>query len=83
MNTMQNTTSKARIRLAPAPYSHTRKGAIPRTALIDEFGYTASCPICGKRVFDLTDLPGTTVQVRMKCPHCRKIVKIPFLGASP
>jgi hypothetical protein len=42
------------------------------------FEYTASCPLCDRRVFDSTDIPGNNVHVRLKCPHCRKIVNIPF-----
>ena len=51
--------------------------------LPDEFSYTASCPICEKRVFDVSDLPHKPVKVRLKCPHCRKIVDIPFSGEPP
>ena len=42
------------------------------------FEYTASCPMCERRVFDSTDIPGNSVHVRLKCPHCKKIVNIPF-----
>ena len=42
----------------------------------DSFGYMASCPVCKKRIFDVSDTTGTSVHVRLKCPHCRNIVKI-------
>ena len=42
------------------------------------FEYTASCPKCERRVFDSTDIPGNSVYVRLKCPHCKRIVNIPF-----
>ena len=42
------------------------------------FEYTASCPICAKRIFDSTDIPGNSVHVRLKCPHCKRIINIPF-----
>ena len=42
------------------------------------FEYTASCPMCNRRVFDTTNIPGNLIYVRLKCPHCRNIVNIPF-----
>jgi len=48
----------------------------------DVFKYTASCPVCCKRVFDISDLIGVHVRVRLKCPHCRKIVEIPLASAE-
>ena len=36
------------------------------------------CPVCGKRVFDVTGLPDEPVRVSIKCPHCRNIVDIPI-----
>ena len=44
----------------------------------DTFKYMASCPICERRVFDVSNLPGDAVRVRLKCPHCRNIVRIPI-----
>jgi len=51
--------------------------------IADDFEYVASCPICEKRVLDISDVPKTPIRIRIKCPHCRKIIKIPFSGASP
>jgi len=49
----------------------------------DEFEHKIACPICDKRVFDLTDFPTDNVSLRMKCPHCRKIIHVPiFVSAS-
>jgi len=49
----------------------------------DEFEYKIACPVCDKRVFDLTDFPTDNVSLRMKCPHCRKIIHVPiFVSAS-
>jgi hypothetical protein len=39
--------------------------------------YSVLCPVCAKRAFDISELPPTTIMVRLKCPHCRKIVQIP------
>ena len=44
----------------------------------DAFVYTVSCPVCKRRIFDLTNMPGKLLHVRLKCPHCRKIIKIPI-----
>jgi len=48
----------------------------PPTVVEEAFEYIASCPVCMRRVFDVSDIPGDPVQVRLKCPHCRNIVKI-------
>jgi len=80
---MPGTITKARVTQFPVSCSPVRKAAKPQVDIVDEFEYKAACPVCGKRVFDLSDLPSTPVRVRLKCPHCRKIVKIPFAGASP
>lgn len=34
------------------------------------------CPICGGRVFDISGVPEKALSIEMKCPKCRKIVKI-------
>ena len=47
----------------------------------DGFGYTISCPVCDKRVLDMSAIPDAHVIIRLKCPHCRKVVKIPFAAA--
>jgi hypothetical protein len=43
----------------------------------DTLEYMASCPVCQKRVFDISALPDKQLTVRLKCPHCRKIVQVP------
>lgn len=50
-------------------------------ALDGEFEYK-SCPVCDKRVFDVSGGPGITVQVRLKCPHCRQIIIIPISSTA-
>jgi len=46
------------------------------------FEYTAPCPKCDRRVFDSTGITGNPVFVRLKCPHCRKIVSIPLSSSQ-
>jgi Zn finger protein HypA/HybF involved in hydrogenase expression len=41
--------------------------------------YTVSCPVCERRAFDISELPETPIKVRLKCPHCHKIVQVPVL----
>lgn len=55
----------------------------PPSSIEDLFEYIAACPVCGKRIFDVSDIPGNPVRVRLKCPHCRKIVRIPISEAPP
>jgi len=60
---------------------NTYEGDKPDDPLIvaeDSFEYMAICPVCERRVFDASDLSGNPVRVRLKCPHCRNIVKIPI-----
>ena len=49
----------------------------------DAFNYTASCSICGKRIFDISSIPTAPVLVRMKCPHCRRIINVSFSVFQP
>ena len=43
------------------------------------FEYMAVCPVCEKRVLDISDPPDNhQTRIRLKCPHCRMIVKIPI-----
>jgi len=43
------------------------------------FEYMAACPVCEKRVLDISDPPDNhQTRIRLKCPHCRRIVKIPI-----
>jgi endogenous inhibitor of DNA gyrase (YacG/DUF329 family) len=39
--------------------------------------YLVRCPRCDRRVFDISELPPNLIRVRLKCPHCHKIVEIP------
>lgn len=36
------------------------------------------CPVCGKRAADI-DANGT-VEIELKCPNCRKLVKLEYAG---
>jgi len=46
----------------------------------DSFEYTAPCPMCERRVLDVDDPPERPTRVRLKCPHCRRVVRIPLSG---
>jgi transcription elongation factor Elf1 len=35
------------------------------------------CPNCGRRAFDISNIPKENVEVTLKCPHCRKFVTVP------
>ena len=48
------------------------------TEMTDELEYTVPCPSCTGRAFDFSGLPQGLLRVRLKCPHCRKIVEIPI-----
>jgi hypothetical protein len=41
-----------------------------------------ACPLCGKRAFDTSALPGAEVAIQMKCPHCGMLVCVPLASAS-
>ena len=34
------------------------------------------CPMCGKRAFDIEPLPREQIEVELKCPNCRKFVRV-------
>ena len=51
---------------------------IQRTETDESFKYITPCPICGKRVFYVSEPPDKPTRIRLKCPHCRKIVRIPI-----
>ena len=40
------------------------------------------CPMCGKRAFDIKPLPREQVEVELKCPNCRKVVRISCVKES-
>ena len=56
--------------------------------LLNEFGadmsgeleYTVPCPSCTGRAFDLSGLPQELIFVRLKCPHCERIVETPIVS---
>lgn len=50
----------------------------PLVVAEDLFGFLAICPVCERRVFDVSDLSDNPVRLRFKCPHCRNIVIIPI-----
>lgn len=35
------------------------------------------CSNCGKRAFDISELPKQKFVVELKCPHCGKVVRVP------
>jgi DNA-directed RNA polymerase subunit RPC12/RpoP len=35
------------------------------------------CSHCGRRAFDISDLPKEQVEVSLKCPQCGKLVSVP------
>lgn len=34
------------------------------------------CSFCGKRAFDISELPKEKIVVELKCPHCKRLVKV-------
>jgi len=74
--------SKTKIRQIPTSHGYIRKGARSRVSTKDEFEYSAHCPVCDKRVLDITEHPNIPVRVRLKCPHCRVLIRI-SLGRAP
>ena len=43
--------------------------------------YLVPCPNCDKRTIDFSETSDNMVLVRLKCPHCRKIVSTPLTTA--
>ena len=35
-----------------------------------------TCPVCNKRICDVTKEPNEKVEVELKCPKCKHIVKV-------
>jgi endogenous inhibitor of DNA gyrase (YacG/DUF329 family) len=77
---MVNALEKKKNGRKPVTYYKSDREKTERPLMVAEemFEYMASCPVCDKRVFDVSDIPGSHVRVRIKCPHCRRIVKIPL-----
>ena len=40
------------------------------------------CPMCGKRAFDIEPLPREQIEVELKCPNCRKFVRVSCVKES-
>ena len=80
---MRNVISNARETQSTAPCNAVRSNIKHHSVDEDEFEYSAPCPICEKRTIDISELPDKLVRLRLKCPHCRKIVKIPLSRAPP
>jgi hypothetical protein len=80
---MNSKTDKKRTRGKPIIYSTGDIDKLEALLFIAEesFEYIAPCPVCEKRVFDIDELPGIPIRVRIKCPHCRKVVGIPIYAA--
>lgn len=34
------------------------------------------CPLCEKRVFDISELPGEQIAITLKCPSCHRVVTV-------
>ena len=49
-----------------------------RDTVMDAFNYSAPCPLCSKRVLDITDPAPRPLTIRLKCPHCHRIIQIPI-----
>ena len=80
---MVSVTDKRKDRRKPITYdTGADKPDEPLMVAEEFFEYMASCPLCRRRVFDISDIPDDPVRVRLKCPHCRNIVKIPISGIA-
>lgn len=40
------------------------------------------CPNCGRRAFDISDIPKEKLEVTLKCPQCGKFVTVPCVKES-
>jgi hypothetical protein len=69
-------------KIQKAMYDSGDDAADPPDAANKSYDYVAPCPVCERRIFDFSEIPQNSVSVRLKCPHCRKIVHIP-LPAQP
>jgi len=38
--------------------------------------YSVSCPICNKRMFDISESVPHPLTIRIKCSHCRRIIQV-------
>jgi hypothetical protein len=45
------------------------------TEIIGELDYMVPCPCCTGRAFDFSGIPQGLLRVRLKCPHCHRIVE--------
>lgn len=41
-------------------------------------GVQVKCPNCSKRAMDILKATNGNIIIELKCPHCRKIVKINY-----
>ena len=46
----------------------------------EPFGYIIPCPECERRAYDISDLPEHFIILKLKCPHCNKIVETPIFA---
>ena len=54
-----------------------------RPVMKESFGYIIPCPECEKRAYDISELPEQFITLKLKCPHCSKIVETPiFIGLA-
>ena len=50
--------------------------------MTSELEYTVPCPSCTGRAFDFSGLPQDIFRVRLKCPHCDKLVETPIVSEA-
>ena len=59
----------------------TQRPNAPVTVMEQAIEYIAPCPKCDRRVLDVLEPPERKAKVRLKCPHCRRIVNIQIAAA--
>jgi len=77
---MVNALDKRRSGQKPVKYERNSKDKPddPLVVTEDVFEYMAPCPLCEKRVLDVDEPPDKPTRIRLKCPHCRNVVRIPI-----
>ena len=48
-----------------------------------EYSLEVVCPKCGRRAFDLSNIPKGPLWVGLKCPHCQRIIHLECEGLKP
>ena len=52
------------------------------TDMTIELDYMVPCPRCTGRAFDFSGIPQGLLRVRLKCPHCHRLVEAPIINDS-